>query len=289
VQASVYWIRQTSHTDMFSQGYIGVSKDTKKRWNDHSKYTGNNHLLHAIKKYGWDNLVKEVILVADKAYCLMVEAKLRAEDKIGWNIAKGGGMPPHINVWNKGLTIDDERVKNNIEKIMSNPNRGKNISKKLKDVPKSKEHKENIQKAAILRWKNEDEREKQSYRLISHLIKNNYRNPKTKLENKFQTIFESLGFLENVDFIYQKQISSAIFDFYFENKNLLIEVDGDFHHCNPNSKHAIPKYAIQLKTISNDVRKNRIADNKKIKLFRFWELDINNNIEQVIEILKKEL
>jgi very-short-patch-repair endonuclease len=194
-----------------------------------------------------------------------------------------------LNVWNKGLTIDDERVKNNIEKIMSNPNRGKNISKKLKDVPKSKEHKENIQKAAILRWKNEDEREKQSYRLISHLIKNNYRNPKTKLENKFQTILESLGFLENVDFIYQKQISSAIFDFYFENKNLLIEVDGDFHHCNPNSKHAIPKYAIQLKTISNDVRKNRIADNKKIKLFRFWELDINNNIEQVIEILKKEL
>ena len=194
-----------------------------------------------------------------------------------------------LTIWNKGLTIDDERVKDNIEKIMSNPNRGENISKKLKYVPKSKEHKENIQKAAILRWKNEDEREKQSYRLISHLIKNNYRNPKTKLENKFQTILESLGFLENVDFSYQKQISSAIFDFYFQNKNILIEVDGDFHHCNPNSKHAIPKYQIQFKTISNDVRKNRIAENKNIKLLRFWESDINNNLEQVINILKKEL
>jgi predicted GIY-YIG superfamily endonuclease len=106
----VYWIHLENHTDMFSQGYIGVSKDTKKRWSEHAKHTGNNHLLHAIKKYGWDNLVKEVILVADKAYCLMIEAKLRAEDKIGWNIVKGGGMPPHINVWNKGRKIPQEEL-----------------------------------------------------------------------------------------------------------------------------------------------------------------------------------
>ena len=55
------------------------------------------------------------------------------------------------------------------------------------------------------------------------------------------------------------------------------------------TKIALSKYAIQLKTISNDVRKNRIADNKKIKLVRFWESDINNNLDSVIEILKKEL
>jgi group I intron endonuclease len=79
---------------MFTQGYIGITKDIKKRWSDHAKRTANNHLLHAIKKYGWDSLVKEVVLVADEAYCLIVEAKLRAEDKIGWNITKGGGMPP---------------------------------------------------------------------------------------------------------------------------------------------------------------------------------------------------
>lgn len=194
-----------------------------------------------------------------------------------------------LTIWNKGLNMDDERVKDNIEKIMSNPDRGKNISKKLKGVAKSEIHKENIQKAAILRWENEDEREKQSHRLISNLIKNNYRNKKTKLEIKFQSLLESLGFIENIDFIYQKQISSAIFDFYFESKNLLIEVDGDFHHCNPNSIHSIPKYSIQLKTISNDIRKNRIVDNKKIKLLRFWESDINNNLDSVIEILKKEL
>ena len=107
---SVYWIHNPEHTDMFTQGYIGITKDIKKRWSDHAKRTANNHLLHAIKKYGWDSLVKEVVLVADEAYCLMVEAKLRAEDKIGWNISKGGGMPPHINVWNKGRKIPQEKL-----------------------------------------------------------------------------------------------------------------------------------------------------------------------------------
>ena len=110
MSAVVYWIHHPNHTDMFTQGYIGVSKNTKKRWLDHHKRTGNAHLLHAIKKYGWDNLIKEVLLMADKAYCLLMETKIRPEDKIGWNITKGGGMPPHINVWNKGRKMSKEEL-----------------------------------------------------------------------------------------------------------------------------------------------------------------------------------
>ena len=34
-----------------------------------------------------------------------------------------------LRVWNDGLTMEDERVRNNINKVMSNPERGKNISK----------------------------------------------------------------------------------------------------------------------------------------------------------------
>lgn len=194
-----------------------------------------------------------------------------------------------LKIWNKGLSMDDERVKNNIEKVMSNPNRGENISKKLSGIPKTQEHKENIQLAASKRWESEEEREKQSERLITRLIQNNYRNKKSKLEISFQTILESLGYIEGNDFKYQKQVSSAIFDFEILNKNILIEIDGDFHHCNPNTKHAIPIFPIQLKTVGNDIRKNRIAENNSFKLFRFWESDINNNPEKIIEILKMEL
>ena len=88
---------------MFSQGYIGISEDTKRRFRDHQKKNKSIHIKRAIEKYGWDNLQKKVILIAEKNYCLDIEAKLRPTDKIGWNIVAGGGNPPS-NPWNKGKT-----------------------------------------------------------------------------------------------------------------------------------------------------------------------------------------
>jgi len=194
-----------------------------------------------------------------------------------------------LSIWNKGLTIEDDRVKKNIEKALANPNRGKNISLKLNGVAKSEEHKLKLSKKAKIRWENPEERKKQSLLTVNRLDKENYSKKKTKLEKTFQSILESFNFIENVDFKYQKQFGQAIFDFYFFKENLLIEIDGDFHHCNPNTEHKIPKYPIQLKTVANDVRKNRIANDKKMKLIRFWETDILTKREEVIKILKEEL
>lgn len=52
-----------------------------------------------------------------------------------------------LRIWNKGLTIEDPRVKDNIEKVMANPDRAKKISEALKGVPKSEEHKRNLSKS----------------------------------------------------------------------------------------------------------------------------------------------
>ena len=116
---SVYWIHHPEHTDMFAQGYIGVSTNTKDRWNNHKQQPQNKHLQNAITKYGWDSLIKEVVVVADTPYCLDIELKLRSTKNIGWNIAEGGGMPPkNINSitqfkkgfipWNKGIPMSAE-------------------------------------------------------------------------------------------------------------------------------------------------------------------------------------
>ncbi len=190
-----------------------------------------------------------------------------------------------LKVWNDGLTVDDKRVRANIEKVMANPERGKNISKALSGVEKSPEHKANISINSKLRWEKQEERDKQSERLIARLIKNNYRNKKTKLESRFETILESL----NIKFKYQHQISSAIFDYLIIDKNVIIEVDGDFHHCNPNSIHKMPIYPIQIKTVGNDIRKNLIVEDSDFKLLRFWETDINKHPEVIINKLKQEL
>ena len=79
---------------MFSQGYVGVSKNTKARWFRHSRYSGNQHLKAAIKKYSWDSLIKEVVVIGEETYCYDLEAKIRPTKQIGWNIAEGGEKPP---------------------------------------------------------------------------------------------------------------------------------------------------------------------------------------------------
>jgi len=94
---NLYWIRHPDHTDMFSQGYIGISNDLKRRFHHHAKRSKNAHLKNAIIKYGWDNLIKQQVLIADEKYCLDIEQKLRPSDNIGWNIVSGGGKPPTPN------------------------------------------------------------------------------------------------------------------------------------------------------------------------------------------------
>ena len=75
----VYWIREASHTDMMSQGYIGVSGNVKQRFASHMGMENgtNAHLRHAIEKHGWDNMVKSVLLMAGKDYCILFQTILQ--------------------------------------------------------------------------------------------------------------------------------------------------------------------------------------------------------------------
>jgi group I intron endonuclease len=145
---------------MFSQGYVGVSNNTRKRWNDHRTTTQNNHLKNAMNKYGWENLVKKVIVVADRNYCLDIEKQLRPSNRIGWNIVMGGGKPPSAlgkkfvrseeykqkqrlakigkSSWNKGLKLTEEQKAKqfNLAEYMKDrvrPMKGKSHSEETKE------------------------------------------------------------------------------------------------------------------------------------------------------------
>jgi len=119
--AGVYWIGLENHTDIFSQGYVGISRDPEMRWKYHSKRKENFNVRYAIHKFGWDKLVKKVIIEADIDYCLEMEAKLRPTENIGWNIAKGGGKPPNVP-WNKGVPADPAHIKRMNKIRLSKPN-----------------------------------------------------------------------------------------------------------------------------------------------------------------------
>lgn len=99
MSAAIYWIRAKDHTDITCQGYVGVAKDASKRWWSHKwALKANRHenplLSNAVNKHDWDNLVKEIVLISEEAYCYETEAKLRPSEKIGWNLAVGGCKPP---------------------------------------------------------------------------------------------------------------------------------------------------------------------------------------------------
>ena len=128
----IYWIKHPDHSDMFTEGYIGITNDFAQRMRKHKSKITNAHLLNAINKYGWDVLVKNVILIANVDYCLEIEQKLRPKKDIGWNIAVGGGKPIG---WVKGQKLPDW-VKERISK-------GK-MGKKFSD-----EHKANLAKAKL--------------------------------------------------------------------------------------------------------------------------------------------
>ena len=153
----VYWIHHPEHTDMFTQGYIGVSNDISRRWESHKNRTQNGRLKNAIKSYGWDLLIKKVILVADRWYCFMMEKKLRSADNIGWNHASGGGCPPDlkgnkyrvgITPWNKGVKTSDEvKAKLRLAKLgKPSPRLGAKHSpesiKKMREIHAGKIHSE---------------------------------------------------------------------------------------------------------------------------------------------------
>lgn len=90
---TVYWIHIPEHTDLFSQGYIGITtKSVAQRFRQHCNDAdnGSDYIVHkAIRKYGAD-VVVEPILIGTLDYCLEVERKLRPTNYLGWNMAVGG-------------------------------------------------------------------------------------------------------------------------------------------------------------------------------------------------------
>ena len=133
---------------MSAQGYVGVTKHFDKRMKQHNWNHPNPHFANAIDKHGWDNLVKEVVLIADEDYCLDIERKLRTQENIGWNIVAGGGKPPVMSgprpelcgrtPWNKGKTMPEatrKKISEAVKAQMADPEHRKKLSEIAKGRP----------------------------------------------------------------------------------------------------------------------------------------------------------
>ena len=110
IQYKLYWIHHKNHSNPKIEGYIGVtSKEITDRFKQHLKLP-NNHLKHALNKYGNDIII-DLIGEFDIDLCLLLEQEFRPGDNIGWNITKGGGLPPS----HKGKTPNREFIEKRAE------------------------------------------------------------------------------------------------------------------------------------------------------------------------------
>lgn len=87
----VYWIHLEEHSDVLSEGYVGISKNFTERMRNHKKNNKVTPFTQAIKKYTWEKLKKDILVSSlSQEEALEIEASLRKEERIGWNLQRGG-------------------------------------------------------------------------------------------------------------------------------------------------------------------------------------------------------
>lgn len=140
----VYWIKHKEHTDVFSQGYVGVSSvGAENRFKQHlsqkhtKRYRGS-HLSRALELYK-DDIEMCVLCVCNKEYALWLENKLRPVSRIGWNMVEGGGLPPN----HKGFTRSKETLEK-MSKARKGVRRPDHIVEKMRGRRLSDEQKQQI-------------------------------------------------------------------------------------------------------------------------------------------------
>lgn len=90
-QYCLYWIHYPNQTDPMTEGYIGITSDFTARIETHSKYTKYAHVKNRMDSGAIATILYEKLT---KEQAESLELSHRPEENIGWNIAKGGNIPP---------------------------------------------------------------------------------------------------------------------------------------------------------------------------------------------------
>ena len=99
------------------------------------------------------------------------------------------------------------------------------------------------------------------------------RKNQTPQEKKLWNLLRNHQFY-GYEFRRQYPISDYIVDFICRKKKIIIEIDGGQHN--------------EPENIEKDLLRTKFMESKGYKVLRFWNNEIDNNIEGVFEILKIE-
>ena len=108
----------------------------------------------------------------------------------------------------------------------------------------------------------------------------------SKLEETFaKKILDKL----NIEYQYQYKAESIerYFDFFIIPYKIILEVNGGYWHSDPRLYEGKELTPTQKKNKKIDKLKKKWADEHKIPIYYFWEKDINEKTDEVLEELKK--
>lgn len=110
----------------------------------------------------------------------------------------------------------------------------------------------------------------------------------SKLEEDFARDFlDKLG----VQYVYQFEAKDIgrFFDFYLPDEHLIIEIDGDYWHANPEKYKEEELKGHQKRARRVDEHKTKWALLHGLPILRIWESDIRKHPKAVLDMLKEEL
>lgn len=96
--AVLYWLHLKDDTDVFTQGYVGVTtrlinirfkEHCAKFYNNYNQY---NPLHLAFTKHGVENIVLTRLCVCTEKQAYELEKMFRPFEYMGWNTAQGGKL-----------------------------------------------------------------------------------------------------------------------------------------------------------------------------------------------------
>lgn len=100
--AALYWLHLKDDTDVFTQGYVGVTtRLIEVRFKEHcnrylTSYNSYNPLHLAFDQYGIENIVKTRLCVCDVKQAYELERLFRPFEYMGWNTAEGGKLSTSV-------------------------------------------------------------------------------------------------------------------------------------------------------------------------------------------------
>lgn len=100
--ATLYWLHLEDSTDVFTQGYVGVTtRSIDVRFKEHcsrfnNSYNPYNPLHLAFAEYGIENIVKTRLCVCTVDEVYKLEKLFRPFEYMGWNTVEGGKLSPKV-------------------------------------------------------------------------------------------------------------------------------------------------------------------------------------------------